>query len=125
MGSDTDKVSIPFGLIAILTITNLWPHEEVAHFFSWRAFVSIDFLGSATLLASSGFLVFAIQQAGSETFAWGSSEIISALAISGVSWFVFVWWEVYLETKPKPLRNIEPIFPIRLMLRRVYSAGLL
>ncbi|RBR05303.1 uncharacterized protein FIESC28_11388 [Fusarium coffeatum] len=123
--NDTDKVSIPFGLIAILTITNLWPHEEVAHFFSWRAFVSIDFLGSATLLASSGFLVFAIQQAGSETFAWGSPEIISALAISGVSWFVFVWWEVNLETKPKPMRNIEPIFPIRLMLRRVYSSGLL
>ncbi|KAM0356110.1 hypothetical protein ACHAPU_000504 [Fusarium lateritium] len=116
-------MNIPFGLIAILTITNLWPHEEVAHFFSWKAFISIDFIGSATLLASSGFLVFAVQQAGSETFAWGSPEIISALAISGVSWFIFVWWEVYLETKP--LRNIEPIFPIRLMLRRVYSAGLL
>ncbi|CAF3662925.1 hypothetical protein SNK05_005144 [Fusarium graminearum] len=117
------NMNIPFGLIAILTITNFWPHEEVAHFFSWRAFVSIDFIGSATLLASSGFLVFAIQQAGSETFAWGSPEIISALSVSAVSCFVFMWWEVYLETKP--LRNIEPIFPIRLMLRRVYSAGLL
>ncbi|KAF4966624.1 hypothetical protein FSARC_5709 [Fusarium sarcochroum] len=117
------NMNIPFGLIAILTITNLWPPEEVAHFFSWKAFISIDFIGSATLLASSGFLVFAVQQAGSQTFAWGSPEIISALAISGASWVVFVWWEVYLETKPG--RNIEPIFPIRLMLRRVYSAGLL
>ncbi|KAJ4263753.1 hypothetical protein NW762_005786 [Fusarium torreyae] len=117
------NMNIPFGLIAILTITNLWPHEEVAHFFSWKAFISIDFVGSATLLASSGFLVFAVQQAGSQTFSWGSPAIISALAISGVSWIVFVWWEVYLETKPR--RNIEPIFPIRLMLRRVYSAGLL
>ncbi|KAF4498071.1 multidrug transporter [Fusarium agapanthi] len=117
------NMNIPFGLVAILTITNLWPHEEVAHFFSWKAFTSIDFLGSATLLTSSGFLVFAVQQAGSETFAWGSPEIISALVISGVSWLVFVWWEVHLETRP--LRSIEPIFPIRLMLRRVYSAGLL
>ncbi|PTD05939.1 putative MFS-type transporter C16A3.17c [Fusarium culmorum] len=117
------NMNIPFGLIAILTITNFWPHEDVAHFFSWRAFVSIDFVGSATLLASSGFLVFAIQQAGSETFAWGSPEIISALSVSAVSCFIFMWWEVHLETKP--LRNIEPIFPIRLMLRRVYSAGLL
>ncbi|RBR03705.1 hypothetical protein FVER53590_01913 [Fusarium verticillioides] len=115
--------SIPFGLVAILTITNLWPHEEVSHFFSWKAFTSIDFLGSATLLTSSGFLVFAVQQAGSETFVWGSPEIISALVISGVSWLVLVWWEVHLETRP--LRSIEPIFPIRLMLRRVYSAGLL
>ncbi|KAL9566443.1 hypothetical protein ACKAV7_009358 [Fusarium commune] len=117
------NMNIPFGLVAILTITNLWPHEEVCHFFSWKAFTSIDFLGSATLLTSSGFLVFAVQQAGSDTFAWGSPEIISSLVISGVSWFVFVWWEVHLETRP--LRNIEPIFPIRLMLRRVYSAGLL
>lgn len=122
-GRNTDDFSIPFGLLAILTITNLWPHEEVAHFFSWKAFNSIDFLGSATLLTSSGFLVFAVQQAGSDTFAWGSPEIISALVISSLSWLVFVWWEVHLETRP--LRSIEPIFPIRLMLRRVYSAGLL
>lgn len=119
----SDKSSIPFGLATILAITNLWPHEDVAHIFSWKAFTSIDFIGSATLLSSSGFLVFAVQQAGSQTFSWGSPEIISALAISGVSWIVFVCWEVFLETKPH--RRIEPIFPIRLMLRRVYSAGLL
>ncbi|CAM1502261.1 Fc.00g042450.m01.CDS01 [Cosmosporella sp. VM-42] len=117
------NMNIPFGLVTILSITNFWPHEEVAHFFSWRAFTSIDFIGSATLLTSSGFLVFAVQQAGSQTFAWNSPEIISALAISAVSWVVFVWWEVFLEAKQ--YRRIEPIFPIRLMLRRVYSAGLL
>ncbi|KAJ3467284.1 hypothetical protein MRS44_004848 [Fusarium solani] len=117
------NMNIPFGLATILAITNLWPHEDVAHIFSWKAFTSIDFIGSATLLSSSGFLVFAVQQAGSQTFSWGSPEIISALAISGVSWIVFVCWEVFLETKPH--RRIEPIFPIRLMLRRVYSAGLL
>ncbi|KAJ3534958.1 hypothetical protein NM208_g7332 [Fusarium decemcellulare] len=117
------NMNIPFGLVTILAITNFWPHEEVSHFFSWKAFTSIDFIGSATLLSSSGFLVFAVQQAGSQTFAWGSPEIISALAVSGVSWVVFVWWEVFLEMRPR--RSIEPIFPIRLMLRRVYSAGLL
>ncbi|KAF4980356.1 hypothetical protein FZEAL_3617 [Fusarium zealandicum] len=117
------NMNIPFGLVIILAITNLWPHEEVAHFFSWKAFTRIDFIGSATLLCSSGFLVFAVQQAGSQTFAWGSPEIVSALVISGVSWCVFVWWEVFLETKQR--LRVEPIFPIRLMLRRVYSAGLL
>lgn len=115
--------SIPFGLVTILAITNFWPPEDVAHFFSWRAFTSIDFVGSATLLASSGCLVFAVQQAGSQTFEWKSPVIISALVISATSWVVFVWWEVFLETKS--WRRIEPIFPIRLMLRRVYSAGLL
>lgn len=115
--------SVPFGLVTILCITNFWPQEDVANFFSWKAFTSIDFIGSATLLTSSGFLVFAVQQAGSQTFEWKSPEIISALAISGVSWVVFVWWEVLLATKE--YRRIEPIFPIRLMLRRVYSSGLL
>lgn len=109
--------------MTILAITNFWPHEDVAHFFSWKAFTSIDFIGSATLLMSSGFLVFAVQQAGSQTFAWKSPEIISTLAISAVSWIVFVCWEVFLETKK--YRRIEPIFPIRMMLRRVYAAGLL
>ncbi|KAF7555861.1 hypothetical protein G7046_g6444 [Stylonectria norvegica] len=117
------NMNIPFGLVTILAITNFWPHEEVANFFSWKAFTSIDFIGSATLLSSSGFLVFAVQQAGSQTYAWNSPEIISALAISAASWVVFVCWEVFLETKQ--YRHIEPIFPIRMMLRRVYSAGLL
>ncbi|KAK7420631.1 hypothetical protein QQX98_002625 [Neonectria punicea] len=117
------NMNIPFGLVTILCITNFWPPEEVAPFFSWKTFTSIDFIGSATLLSSSGFLVFAVQQAGSQTYAWKSPEIISALAISGVSWVVFVWWEVLLETKT--YRRVEPIFPIRLMLRRVYSAGFL
>lgn len=109
--------------MTILCITNFWPQEDVEHFFSWAAFRRIDFVGSATLLSSSGFLVFAIQQAGSQTFAWESPEIVSALAVSGASWVAFVWWEVFLEMKA--YRRIEPIFPIRLMLRRVYSAGLL
>jgi hypothetical protein len=114
--------SIPFGLVAILIIANFWPHENVAGILSWKAFTSIDFVGSTTLLTSSGFLVFAIQQAGSQTFEWGSVAIISALIISGVSWIAFVLWEVLLEMNKFP--HIEPIFPIRLMLRRVYASGL-
>ncbi|KEY68761.1 hypothetical protein S7711_00632 [Stachybotrys chartarum IBT 7711] len=115
-------MNIPFGLVAILIIANFWPHENVAGILSWKAFTSIDFVGSTTLLTSSGFLVFAIQQAGSQTFEWGSVAIISALVISGVSWIAFVLWEVLLEMNKFP--HIEPIFPIRLMLRRVYASGL-
>jgi hypothetical protein len=114
--------SIPFGLVTILVITNMWPHEDVANFLSWRAFARIDFIGSATLLCSSGLLVFALQQAGSRSCAWLSAPIISSLGVSALCWIGFVWWEVILETTEH--RNIEPIFPMRLMLRRVYAAGL-
>lgn len=121
--ADSNHYSIPFGLIAILIITNFWPQEDVAHILSFDAFTRIDFVGSATLLCSCGLLVFAIQQAGSQTFAWDSPEIISALAVSGLSWGLFIWWEVVLDTKR--WRHVEPIFPVRLLLRRVYFSGLL
>lgn len=120
---DTNHNSIPFGLVTILAITNLWPDEDVESLLSWKAFKRIDFIGGATLLCSSGLLVFAVQQAGSQTFAWGSPTIISALTISGISWIVFVAWELRLEMKRD--RRVEPIFPIRLLLCRVYSSGLL
>lgn len=90
---------------------------------SWEAFTSIDFFGGATLLCSSALLVFAIQQAGSQTFAWSSPLIILALVISGLSWAAFLCWEVLLDSKRH--RHIEPIFPIRLMLHRVYASGLI
>ncbi|KAL7808234.1 major facilitator superfamily domain-containing protein [Trichoderma gracile] len=117
------NLNIPFGLVAMLAITSLWPREEVSHLLSWEAFTSIDFIGSTALLCGSSLLVFAIQQAGSQTVAWSSPEVISALVISGISWAVFIGWEVILDSKRH--RHIEPIFPIRLMSQRIYASGLL
>ncbi|KAL7931072.1 major facilitator superfamily domain-containing protein [Trichoderma chlorosporum] len=117
------NLNIPFGLAAILAITSFWPQEEVSHLLSWEAFASIDFIGSVTLLCSSSLLVFAIQQAGSQTFPWSSPLIISAFVVSGISWAAFIYWEVVLDAKRH--RHIEPIFPIRLMLHRVYASSLL
>lgn len=107
----------------MLAITNFWPPEKAAHMLSWQAFTSIDFIGSVTLLCSSGLLVFAIQQAGSQIYAWSSPEIIITLTISAICWMLFVLWQILLELKM--YGGIQPIFPIRLMRRRVYFAGLL
>jgi hypothetical protein len=52
-----------------------------------------------------------------------SAPILTALAVSAVTWIAFIWWEVVLELRP--IHTIEPIFPIRLMVRRVYAAGLM
>lgn len=121
--AEADFSSIPCGLITILALTNFWPEENVAHLLSWSAFTRIDFLGSVSLLCSSGLLVFSIQQAGSQAFAWSSPVIISTLILSALCWIVFASWETFLEHRR--FRNVEPIFPIRLMSRRVYVAGLL
>lgn len=115
--------SIPFGLVVMLAITNFWPPENVDHILSWKAFRRIDFIGGVTLLCSSGLLVFAIQQGGSQAYAWNSPEIITTLITSVVCWATFIFWQILLELRG--YQGIEPVFPIRLMQRRVYSAGLL
>ncbi|KOS22055.1 putative MFS-type transporter [Escovopsis weberi] len=117
------NMNIPIGLLAILGITNLWPQEDVAHLFSWDAFKKIDFLGNIALHLASGLVVFALQQAGSQSSAWESPEIISTFIISGMCFAVFIWWEVALGSRR--FGRIEPVFPIRLILNRVYSAGLM
>ncbi|KAG6013265.1 hypothetical protein E4U43_007407 [Claviceps pusilla] len=117
------NMNVPCGLVTILAITNLWPQEDVADLLSWSAFRSIDFLGSVTLLSSSGFLVFAMQQAGSQALAWNSPAIIASFIISILSWLIFILWEVHLAHKR--YHHIEPIFPIHLIGKRVYAAGLL
>ncbi|KHN94262.1 Major facilitator superfamily domain, general substrate transporter [Metarhizium album ARSEF 1941] len=117
------NLNIPFGLITILILTNFWPHEDAADLLSWTAFKSIDFLGSATLLCGSGFLVFAMQQAGSQTLAWQSPAIVISFTLSILTCIVFVTWELHLSRKRH--RHIEPIFPIGLMGKRVYAAALL
>ncbi|KAG6030079.1 hypothetical protein E4U40_000115 [Claviceps sp. LM458 group G5] len=71
------KSSVPCGLVTILVITSFWPQERVADLLSWSAFRSIDFLGSAMLISSSGFLVFAMQQAGSQLLGTGLMTTVS------------------------------------------------
>ncbi|KAG6066762.1 hypothetical protein E4U32_005409 [Claviceps aff. humidiphila group G2b] len=117
------NMNVPCGLITILVITSFWPQERVADLLSWSAFRSIDFLGSAMLISSSGFLVFAMQQAGSQVLAWNSPGIIISFIVSILSWLTFILWEIHLARKRH--RHIEPIFPIHLMGKRVYAAGLL
>jgi hypothetical protein len=75
------------------------------------------------MLSSSGFLVFAMQQAGSQALAWNSPEIIVSFILAIVSWLIFILWEVHLARKRH--RHVEPIFPIQLIGKRVYAAGLL
>ena len=106
-----------------MALSNLWPDENVAHMLSWHAFTSIDFIGGVSLLCGCGFLVFALQQAGSQALAWDSLAIILSFIVSGVSCLIFAGWETYLAHKR--YRHVEPIFPIELMKRRPYAAGLL
>ncbi|KAJ6443901.1 MFS multidrug transporter [Purpureocillium lavendulum] len=100
------NINLPCGLVNLVIIANFWPPENTAGLLSWRGFSRIDFIGGASLFCSSGLMVFAIQQAGSETYAWDSDAIIVSLILSSFG-------------------HVEPIFPMRLMGLRVYVAGLI
>ncbi|OAQ86171.1 MFS multidrug transporter [Purpureocillium lilacinum] len=115
-------INLPCGLVTLLPIAYCWPAESVDSLISWRSFTRIDFLGSASLFCSSSLLIFAIQQAGSETYAWDSDVVIAALTLSSVCCVGFVAWETFLSSKK--FGRVEPIFPMRLVGLRVYVAGL-
>ncbi|UNI24085.1 hypothetical protein JDV02_009861 [Purpureocillium takamizusanense] len=116
------NINLPCGLVTLVVIANFWPPEHAESLFSWAGFSRIDFLGSASLFCSSSLLIFAVQQAGSETYAWDSDAVIVSLTLSGVCCVCFVAWETFLGTKK--IGHIEPIFPMRLIGLRVYVAGL-
>lgn len=71
------SISFPSGLVAMLMITNFWPTEEVEHMLCWKASATIGFIGG--ILCSSGLLVVAVQQAGSQACNWNSPAIVTAL----------------------------------------------
>ncbi|PHH89368.1 hypothetical protein CDD83_6190 [Cordyceps sp. RAO-2017] len=116
------NLNIPCGLVTMMAITNSWPREDAAHLLSRKGLSRVDFIGSAALVCSSGFLVYAIQQGGSQSSRWDSPEVVVTFVLSAVGWLVFVGWEAFLEKRQ--FWKVEPIFPMRLMGRRVYTAGL-
>jgi hypothetical protein len=118
------STSVPFGVIAIGFLLVWWP-DKGCHRLSWRnALAKIDFIGNVLLIAASAMLVYAMQQAGSLVDDWRDPEIVVTLTFSGLSWVSLCLWEIVLGTRLQQLR-IEPIFPIRLALKKAYISGLL
>jgi hypothetical protein len=101
-----------------------WPDNRRRHL-TWRdAFAKIDFIGNILLVSASALLVFAMQQAGSLAVDWTDPEIVVTLVFSGLSWLGLSTWEILLGTRLQRLR-VEPIFPVRLALKKAYVSGLL
>ncbi|KAI0379308.1 drug resistance transporter EmrB/QacA subfamily [Hypomontagnella monticulosa] len=78
----------------------------------------LDILGAIFLLFSSALIVFAFEEAGSR-YSWQSPTILSTIIIGGVLFVAFVGWEHIVD---RPTSTQEPIFPLRLMKDRLFSA---
>ncbi|CAJ2503880.1 Uu.00g112740.m01.CDS01 [Anthostomella pinea] len=116
-------INVPFGILVIAGLYLTWPGTLGRRFGGWEAVRRIDLLGNILIVAACALLVFSLQEAGSFTYAWDSPVIVLSLCISALSWVGFVIWEVFLSMKRSTL--IEPILPVRLVMRRVYSASVI
>ncbi|OIW30531.1 MFS general substrate transporter [Coniochaeta ligniaria NRRL 30616] len=117
-------INAPFGIIAIGFLLIWWPDKTRQHLKWQDTLVKIDFIGNVLLISASALLVFAMQQGGSLVADWRDPEIVVTLTLSALSWFGLCVWEILLGTSLKRLR-VEPIFPIRLALKRAYVSSLL
>ncbi|KAL2267092.1 hypothetical protein VTJ83DRAFT_4369 [Remersonia thermophila] len=114
----------PPGLLAILIIAAFLPAskddrnlsfgERLRAKFSAESTKRVDVVGAVSLLAGSILLVFALESGGSR-YPWNSSPITASLVCSGLSWIVFIAWEIRLE---RTNATQEPIFAMGLLKNR-------
>lgn len=109
----------------IFLIASLWPEEikETDSSLEKSSVKKIDYIGGASLIASSVLLVFALQQAGSGAMSWVDPVVLTALVISALSFAFFVWKERSLSKNPSTA--VQPVMPAQLFACRVYVSGLL
>ncbi|KAI1497920.1 major facilitator superfamily domain-containing protein [Biscogniauxia marginata] len=117
-------INIPFGVLMVTALYLTWPPVLGRRFGGWDAIRRIDFLGNILIVSACALLVFSLQEAGAYTYAWNSPVIILALCVSSVSWVVFIAWELFLGLR-RSATQIEPVFPLRLVLKRVYSVSII
>lgn len=65
-------------------------------------------------------MIFSLQEAGTQTFAWTSVAFLVTFIMSLVCWALFWGWQMVLRHLPM---EIEPVFPLRLIQHRIYMAA--
>ena len=114
-------MNLPFCVIVMASIFFIWPaSEKPSESSKWRTFLSIDFVGIVSMMGGSVCLVYGLQRATTGGRSWGEPTIVACLVLSGVFWIAFFTWEGF---GARSLTNIEPIFPMHILRRRVMAAA--
>ncbi|KFY85515.1 hypothetical protein V500_08351 [Pseudogymnoascus sp. VKM F-4518 (FW-2643)] len=114
----------PAAVLGVGLILIAWPAQADRKNRLSTSLAQMDVLGALLLLIATVLLVFALQQAGSQEYAWSSPVIVATLTISAVSWVSFVAWIAWLESGRSGLR-IKAIFPLSIALKRPTGPGIL
>jgi MFS family permease len=121
-------LNLPFCFIAFVGLLVAWPkrtrgQDGRPYRMSFKSLEAIDFLGSALLLVACVMLIFSLQQAGAQVFAWDSGVVIESFVISGVAFVAFVIWEVVVERNTS--WTLKPIFPLKVVGKRVMTCAIM
>lgn len=102
-------INVPVGIVALIVTSSVLrlPFTRRDH--------RIDVEGAALLVTGVSALLLALVWGGNE-YEWGSTTILGLLVASAALLALFVFWEGRAE---------EPILPLRLFRRRVFSIGVL
>lgn len=96
-----------------------WPKSQspAAGKILWH---ELDVIGCLLSVAALVLLVFALQEAGAEAYAWSSAIIITTLTISAVSAVALYFWIWYLS---RAKRFFEPLFQARVVAQKVLGGN--
>ncbi|OQE32828.1 hypothetical protein PENFLA_c001G10246 [Penicillium flavigenum] len=116
-------INAPCGVVPVAIFAIAWPkghsHDQAIR----KHFTQFDMVGSLLLLAASVLVVFGLHEAGTGTYAWGSSVTIATLVVGGLCWIsLFVW--SFLLSRGR-WSNIAAIYPWGLFSHRVMAAGII
>ena len=106
----------PCAFIPAVILIFAWPKDMLT--FAKVPFKALDYVGTVLMLGCTVLLVFIVNQAAIEEFAWNSGPTISVLTISGLCWIAMVLWqrEVFQNRR---FRHIRPQFPWQVLTDRV------
>lgn len=101
-------INLPIGAVA-LSLIHFGYREKSVH-----RKQKIDWIGATTLVAAILGFMFAIELGGSETFAWGSAQIMSLFALFVVCFALFLFTESKVS---------NPIVELKLFKSRLFTAS--
>jgi EmrB/QacA subfamily drug resistance transporter len=112
-------VNLPLGILALIAIFVYLPRNISVRsnsFTGMEAVKRIDFAGAFLAACATISLLLGLTWASNGIYTWGSKQVVGALILSGILYFIFLIVERFA---------VEPILPLILFKNRVFTADAL
>lgn len=130
-------LNVPIGGAIFIILFFAWPSAETKHVAaqkagaahkSWYSLAKylkyFDFQGLIMLAAGSVLLIVGLQTGGSDISTWSSAVVVTTLTLSATCFVSLAFW-IWLRDRRFEKTKIPPLFPLRILRRRMLSAAFL